>query len=162
MPENPALQIFKPNIEETAQRWQAYYAGEIIDRPVVCVTAPREGRTLPRPITYQDKAFGDLDAVVEKELAIAEATFWGGEAAPSFYPSIGPDEIAVFCGAELRWSTDSPDTNWSLPCVEDWEKALPLHLDSEHPLWLRQRTPFMELASRYLVDMSRRQAALTH
>jgi len=41
-------------------------------------------------------------------LAERKSTFWGGEAVPTFSPSFGPDEIAVFCGAELHWSSDSP------------------------------------------------------
>ena len=134
MPES-ALKTFKPDFEEAAQRWQAYYAGEIIDRPVVCVTAPADrpgggSKQLPPPVTYREKAFGDLDAVVERGLERARNTFWGGEAMPSFYPSFGPDEIAVFSGAALHWSNDSPDTNWSVPYVEDWEQVLPLRLQA--------------------------------
>jgi len=46
--------------------------------------------------------------------------------------------------------------------VPDWP-ALPanqgMHRPSDHPLWLRQRTPFMELPSRYLAEMAGRRAA---
>lgn len=34
-----------------------------------------------------------------------------------------------------------------------------MHGPADHPLWLRQRTPFMELPSRYLAAMAERQAA---
>jgi hypothetical protein len=37
-----------------------------------------------------------------------------------------------------------------------------VHWPEERPLWLRQRRPFMELPSRYLAEMSRRQLELTH
>jgi len=128
---------FKPDIEEAARRWDAFYAGEIIDRPVCCVTAPRDGvRRPPRP-RYRARVFGDMDAVIDAELAHAEATYYGGEAVPAFMPSFGPDEVAVFCGAELRWLDDSGDTNWSVPFVEDWDEALPLRLDEDNPLWRR-------------------------
>lgn len=129
---------FKPDYSEAARRWQAYYAGEILDRPVVCVTAPKEGQLQPAPVTYQEKAYGDLRQVVEKGLQIAATTYWGGEAFPSFYPSIGPDEIAVFTGAELRWSPDSAETNWSVPYVGDWEEHFPIQILEDHPLWKRQ------------------------
>src|SRR5579872_1432470 len=33
-----------------------------------------------------------------------------------------------------------------------------MHGAADHPLWLRQRTPFMEVPSRYLAEMSRRRA----
>jgi hypothetical protein len=37
-----------------------------------------------------------------------------------------------------------------------------VHWPEERPLWLRQRRPFMELPSRYLAEMSRRQLELAH
>lgn len=149
MLESPMLRAFKPDIEQAAQRWQAFYAGEIIDRPVVCVTAPRDRYQPAVPITYHEKVYGDLDEIVERGLANAEATFWGGEAVPSFYPSFGPDEISVFLGAELRWSPDSPDTNWSVPFVNDWEQHLPLRLKTTHPLWQRLLELYSRAAERF-------------
>jgi len=35
-----------------------------------------------------------------------------------------------------------------------------MHRPADHPLWLRQRTPFMDLPSRYMAEMARRQGAL--
>ena len=130
----PAPLAFKPDLEEAARRWDAFYAGEMIDRPVVCVTAPREGKKAPPASTYHDRVFGDLDDAIERALAGAEATFHGGEAVPGFWPSFGPDEVAAFCGAELVWSDESPNTNWSKPFVEDWQDALPLELQDDNPL----------------------------
>jgi hypothetical protein len=144
----PAPLAFKPDLEDAARRWQAFYAGDLIDRPVVCVTAPREGRTFVRSSDYRERAFGDMDAIIARSLVNAEATCWGGEAVPAFYPSFGPDEIAVFCGAELCWSDDSGDTNWSKPCIEEWERDLPLVLKEDHPLWQRMLTFYRRAADR--------------
>jgi len=48
--------------------------------------------------------------------------------------------------------------------VPDWPE-LPanqgMHTPADHPLWLRQRTPLMELPARYLAEMTRRQSELT-
>jgi 5-methyltetrahydrofolate--homocysteine methyltransferase len=131
--------LYKPDLAEAARRWEAFYAGEIIDRPIVCVTTPREGKRMPAPISYRERVYGDIDTVVNRALSIAGATYWGGEAIPAFMPSFGPDEIAVFCGAQLEWSGDSGDTNWSKPFVQDWAKSLPLTLRDEHPLWQRMQ-----------------------
>jgi Taurine catabolism dioxygenase TauD, TfdA family len=47
--------------------------------------------------------------------------------------------------------------------VPDWP-AIPegqaMHTVEDHPLWLRQRTPFMEVPSRYLAEITGRQAEL--
>lgn len=146
---NPALLTYKPDAEEAARHWQAFYAGELIDRPVVVVTAPRDGCPRPTPITYHEKVFGALDGIVQHGLDNAAATFWGGETFPSFYPSFGPDEIAVFAGAELRWNPNSLDTNWSVPFVDRWEAALPLCLGAEHPLWRRMLRLYALAAERF-------------
>jgi hypothetical protein len=37
-----------------------------------------------------------------------------------------------------------------------------MHTAEDHPLWLRQREPFMEVPSRYLAEITARQAELTH
>lgn len=145
----PAPLEFKPDLEEAAERWEAFYEGEIIDRPVVCVTAPREGFKPVPGISYREKVFGDMDDIIERAIAAAEATFWGGEAIPTFFPSFGPDEIAVFVGAGLRWSDDSPNTNWSVPFVEDWDKAFPLRIQEDNPLWLRM-LEFYRRASKHM------------
>jgi len=127
----------KPDLPEAARRWEAYWQGEMLDRPIVCVTAPRHGPPPPWEYRYRQRVFGDMDAVIDEALARAEATYYAGEAIPSFFPSFGPDEIAVFTGAEFLWSEDSGETNWSVPYVEDWAEALPLRLRLDHPLWQR-------------------------
>ncbi len=133
----PAPLAYKPDLEEAARRWEAFYAGEIIDRPLVCVTAPRPGMPRVQDPSYRDKVFGDIDEVLTRVLINAEATYYGGESIPAFCPSFGPDEIAVFCGASFHWSEDSGNTNWSAPIVENWHDALPLRIQEEHPLWQR-------------------------
>lgn len=50
----------------------------------------------------------------------------------------------------------------AMPSWPDMPANQGVHTPPDGPLWLRQRTPFMELPSRYMADMSRRQAALTH
>ena len=37
-----------------------------------------------------------------------------------------------------------------------------MHTPEDHPLWLRQRTPFMEVPSRYLAEITERQAELAN
>ncbi len=137
----PAPLLFKPDLEEAANRWNAYYEGEIIDRPIVCVHAPKDGFAAVDPIDtndYHDKVFGDMDIRIDKVMKRAEATFYGGEAIPDYFPSLGPDELAVFCGGELQWSGNKDGwlmTNWSKPVVKDWESFLPVALDESNGLW---------------------------
>jgi 5-methyltetrahydrofolate--homocysteine methyltransferase len=145
----PAPLEFKPDLADAARRWEAYLAGEILDRPLVMVRAPKPGKKTAPGSTYRDRAFGDLDPIIDNALLNAEATFYGGEAIPSFWLSFGPDEIAVFCGSELVWPEDKAiDTNWSKPWVEDWAAALPLKIHEDHPLWRRMIDFYRRAAAR--------------
>ena len=141
---------YKPDMEDAARRWEAFHAGEILDRPVVCVTAPREGYEGPGYRRgYHDRVFGDLNEEIDRTEQQAAATFHGGEAIPTARMSFGPDEVGCFCGAELGWSDDSPDTNWAKPFITDWETQLPLKLQNDNPLWLRM-LEFYRLAAERL------------
>ncbi len=133
----PAPLEYKPDLEEAARRWEAYWAGEIVDRPVVCVTSYWPDRKGRPGSSYRDRVYGDMDQVIETALLNAWATYHAGESIPGTSLSFGPDEVAVFCGAELEFAEGSPDTNWSRPFVEDWNAALPLRMNEDHPLWRR-------------------------
>jgi hypothetical protein len=45
---------FKPDLAEAARRWEAFLHGDLIDRPVVCVTAPRRGVPPVPALTYHE------------------------------------------------------------------------------------------------------------
>ena len=49
-----------------------------------------------------------------------------------------------------------------LPSWPDLPGNQGMHSPADHPLWLRQRRPFMEVPSRYLAEMTRRKAELVH
>ena len=144
----PSALAFKPDLSEAAQRWQAYFCGDMIDRPVVCVTAPKGDEPPAIASSYRDRVFGDVDTVLDGMIRSAERTFYGGEAIPSAMLSFGPDEIACFCGAKLEWSEHSGNTNWSRPTVDDWDRALPLAIQEGNPLWQRMRTFYGRAAER--------------
>jgi hypothetical protein len=127
----------KPNLDEALERWRAFWNQEIIGRPCVAVTAPKEG--VERVAGPQGQIHPDAD--FEEHLDQAEAAmagvYYGGEAMPFIQPSFGPDQVAAFVGARLDWSEDSAHTSWSVPFVEDWDEALPLRLGAGNDTWER-------------------------
>lgn len=131
---------FKPDLSDAARRWAAYLAGGMVDRPLVLIAAPRQGftwDTLPPENTYRDRFMGDIDQVLDRTLTRAAAIWYGGEMMPAFRPSLATDEVAAVCGAHIEWSQESGDTNWSEPCVSDWDAALPLQIKTDSPAWQR-------------------------
>lgn len=139
----------KPDLAEAYRRWQAYLAGDLLDRPIVCVMAPLEPeKPQPPSNTYHDRVFRDIDDVIDRVLAGARATWHGGEAIPTAMLSIGPDEVGCFCGADLKWHESAGDTNWSVPSVEDWDAALPLGIREDNALWQRVLALYCRAAER--------------
>lgn len=132
-----ALKRLKPDVDAAEQRWLAFWQHELIDRPCCMIVAPREGMDPTPAPPYMAGAHGDFDPVVEQALAWGRSTYWAGDAIPCYTPSFGPDMFASWLGAELVFPEDGHGTSWALPCVDDWEGALPLALDPANPWWRR-------------------------
>ncbi|MGI5820296.1 MAG: hypothetical protein ACOX9R_19590 [Armatimonadota bacterium] len=137
----------KPDFGESAARWEAFWAGEMLDRPPIHITCPASdaGRA-PRP-NYWTMLHDPLDEVVAATDAWVRSVYWGGDAMPQFSPGFGPDVFAAFLGAELEFSRDQEQrTSWSVAFVQDWRDALPLEIDCDGRYWTRMRALLQRLA----------------
>lgn len=137
---------FKPNFADAVRRMQAFWAGEIIDRPACGITAPLPvpegeapgagGPNFP-PCTYLEGAREELEPIVQRVVWDASRCWWGGEAMPAYTPSFGPDQFAAWMGADLRWSDSEEGTNWVAEFVDDWAQVFPLRIETEGHWWQR-------------------------
>lgn len=119
--------LYKPDFERAQAHWRAFWAGEVLDRPVVIATAPKDpARPLKRP-PLLNRAGGDYQGALDRFEEWAAATYFAGEAIPSFDCWFGPDQFAAFLGAKLEYH-EPDETSWTVPCVDDWE-AVELKLD---------------------------------
>ncbi len=128
---------FKPDFADAQRRWDAMWKHEIIDRPVIHITAPKNPDKKSPNVPYLAGCHEDLDTVVANVVERAANTYYGGDAMPTYSPSFGPDMFAAWIGAELKFSPDSTNTNWAVPFVEDWADALPLRLHEDSHWWQR-------------------------
>ncbi|MEN6546813.1 MAG: hypothetical protein ABFE07_12315 [Armatimonadia bacterium] len=136
---NPQPLEFKQNFDDALRRMEAFWSGEIIDRPACGITAPLLGKQ-PLPGTvYMEGAREDFAPIIDRALHNASCTWYGGEAMPFYTPSFGPDQWAAWMGADLQWASDEEQsrTSWVVPFVENWEDAFPLHIDTEGKWWRR-------------------------
>jgi hypothetical protein len=132
----------KADWEAVQRRLVAWWHGEIVDRPCLQVTAPREGyeeqwlssRTRAAT-TSLERWWTDIEFVVDRTARQIEATFWGGEAFPLFRPNIGPDAFAAFLGAPLRLLET---TTWVEHTIEEWRQAPELRIDEDNRWWRLQ------------------------
>lgn len=127
---------FKPDLADATRRWLAFWDQEIIDRPCCFMRAPKEGvEPVPGP-PYMCGAHGDFAPVVEQIVANAATVWWGGDAIPYHTPSFGPDMMAAWMGADLEFAHDE-GTSWAVPCIDDWDKDLPITLAPDNYWWRR-------------------------
>jgi len=126
---------YKPDFDDAVRRWDAFWQGEMIDRPCLHIVVPKDGRdpaTMPGQLTGLNMGYGKAVEMYEE---YAASHVFLAEAIPQFRPGFGPDQFAAFFGAKLHVSPDSVDTSWVEPFVEAWDEALPLRLDQNNPMW---------------------------
>jgi hypothetical protein len=148
---------YKPDADQAYRRVEAWWDGEVLDRPAIQVCAPRPGRT-PLP-SKQHASMRERWLDVEYTVACAAArcanTYWGGEILPSFWPNLGPEILTAGLGAELIFGEA---TSWSEPILKEWTRLPDLALDPDN-LYVRTVLEMTRLAldvgrGRFLVGLT--------
>ncbi len=106
------------------ERILAWFECEIVDRPVVQVTAPKPpAERIPPPpgkhYESQEARWTDVEAVVARADVDLRNTYFAGEAVPVFFPNLGPEILANMLGCDVRFGED---TTWSVPLIRDWNQ----------------------------------------
>src|SRR5450759_5427442 len=103
--------LYKPDWEETKQRYLAWWAHEALDRCAIQVTATRDGAEKmawpERPKTPEAR-WTDLDYISKLNDLGFRKTYYGGEAFPLWYPGYkGHTAIPAFlgCPTDLDFET---------------------------------------------------------
>ena len=126
---------YKDDWPEAAERWAALWEGRRLDRPCMCITAPKGGgHRAPQPRSGEEK-YLDPGYVVPATLAFLESTHFGGEAIPSQLLNGG--WVATCYGARPRLSLE---TIWFEPREFDWQKPPTFELDPGDPWHQRYLT----------------------
>ena len=128
-----------PDFKETMRRYEAFWNGDMIDRPIVRITAPNPGYAAPEvPDNYYTRIHDDAGEAANGILSNKRRFLHLGDSIPYALTSLGTDELAAFCGnGQLVFAEGVQYTNWFMPFVDDWEEAFPLEIGETNPLWLR-------------------------
>jgi hypothetical protein len=129
---------FKPDWEETKQRYRAFWEHEFLDRCMLAVTAPREDGPEDPPPSRPDtpyRRWTNLDYAAARNTWEMRRTFYGGEAFPIWtvgYP--GHTAIPAFLGCPTDLDFE---TGWWNPIItgEGLAEVLELRLDLEGAWW---------------------------
>lgn len=148
----------KPGFEAVRERWNHYWAGDVLERPLVTAEVRKPGA--PRVSLggrYRAAIEGRWDEYLERVDQWLAGTLFLAESVPSHAPDFGPDQFAAFFGGDFKLSEDSGGTSWVPAFVDDWESVLPLVLDENNKWWQRilaySRRIREHAAGRYLVGV---------
>lgn len=131
--------LYKDDWEEAKKRLEAFWNGEMIDRCVVAVRAPKNREKLNRIRKYIEEIrvndvkryWTDIDFLLSTQEEIFANTYYGGEAVPIFFVNLGPGILSAYFGSEVKLM---PDTVWFGKIIEDWDRDLKL---DENNYWLK-------------------------
>jgi hypothetical protein len=114
----------KPDFETVLERYEAWWACEIVDRPLASITypvSPDRRRAVPTKAhqTLRDR-WMDTEYVVKVTAAHVHNTVYYADALPVAFPNLGPEVFSAFYGCPLVFGET---TSWSEPILEDWSPA---------------------------------------
>lgn len=125
--------IYKDDWSRAQERMRAWWSGEIIDRAVIQVTAPRKGAeiacrwdgwNLAHNLDSPERAVQEFEKYCRK-------TYFGGESFPNLWINLGPGIMAAYMGAEPKIAKD---TVW-FETPKEWEEILKGMNFAPHNRW---------------------------
>lgn len=131
------------DFETIKQRFDAFWDREVLERPLIHITAPRKPRrvvTLPAVKTIEEK-WTSIDYVLKKVGLYFESTAFLGDTIPEYWPNLGSNQIAAFLGGELvflgehtSWvpgAGSPPMSKWIHVCRRILDAGRCLHISCE-------------------------------
>ncbi|MGQ9514890.1 MAG: hypothetical protein ACUVTL_07585 [Thermoproteota archaeon] len=107
------------DFETIKQRFEAFWKLEVLDYPILYITAPREKQvemSFPAPESIEER-WTDIDYVLRKAELYLENTIFLGDAIPWYWPNLGPNSFTAFLGGDLTFLDES--TSWLSPFVDN-------------------------------------------
>ncbi len=141
---------YKEDWQMAQQRMDAWWEGEIIDRAIILVRAPRQGMEdeyasliSENPELTQEEIVGwftDPEQVLERQERLVACTYWGGEAIPVIFP-VATRMVAILAAfLGCPYSLHAPShTGWAHPIVDDWNDRPAFRFDPKNDWWLTAR-----------------------
>jgi hypothetical protein len=151
---------FKPDFAETVARFDAWWRGEIVDRPPVTLSVkpsrPYQG-PVSRHATERDRWL-DIEFNLATAIARMEQQDFLGDSLPIFWSNIGPEITATLLGCDLEFGAH---TSWSKPVIEDpaqWTEIARRPADFNNVYWqtMERATALAieQCAGRFLVGIT--------
>lgn len=136
-----------PDWEMRIARHDAFWNCDIIDRPLVYMTLPKEKpvAAYPAPKTYASvrDRWMDGEYLAECTAAGVMNTEYLGDSLPLAWPNLGPEVFSGFFGCDMEYGDV---TSWAIPNLEDWADAAKIRFSKDNFYWKKT----IEMTDAYL------------
>jgi len=122
------------DFETIKQRFDAFWDREVLDRPLIHITAPRKRRirvAFPAPKSMEER-WTNVEYILKEVERNLENTIFLGDAIPRYLPGLGPNSFTAFLGANLVFRSER--TSWAEPFLENLSGYKPV-LDRSNRWW---------------------------
>lgn len=125
---------YKENWEESKQKLMEYWNMENHDRPLISLQVKNEKMPVREVIAPEDlyRQWTDTEYIINLHRSIFERTLYLGESLPVLSPNLGPDFFGATMGTEIVFQKD---TSYSVPIIQDWERADGISFSPENKWW---------------------------
>jgi len=145
---------------KTAERFEAWWHGELIDRAVVSPGVKQEWQQPPAHSTHPsvEARWFDVDYQLDRAITRLEQTAWLGDALPVVNPNIGPELTTALLGAELSFSETTSWAEHFIESPDQWEQISQCTPGFDNRYWRFIETMTREALARndgrYLVGLA--------
>ncbi len=125
-----------PDWEKRLERQDAFWDCEIIDRPVVYISVPREKPLAPVPAKKNWSSHRDywMDFTYRAEKLRSDILNqeYSGDALPKVIPNLGPEVFSAYFGCEMEYGET---TSWAIPNIHDWSDVSHIKFSEDNFYW---------------------------
>ncbi len=128
----------KPDFENVKKRWNAFWVGEFVERPMICAETLKIESSEPVNLLetrYWNPCVGKYNEQLELIDKWIDSTIFMYDLIPFMSADHGPDQFAAWMGSHLKFSKNNIATNWAQPTLENWESFLPVSLKKKNETW---------------------------
>ncbi|MGB9677316.1 MAG: hypothetical protein ACPLZ9_01745 [Candidatus Ratteibacteria bacterium] len=135
---------YKEDFEKARRYWDAFWEGEIIDRPLIIASFPKNKIVNAPP--YLSGIDGYYEKAVIQFEQFCENTIFFAESIPSLCISFGPDTISYFVKGGEKNIRIKSQTAWIEPFVDNWNNFEKIKIDKKSK-WYKKFIGFYKYVS---------------
>ncbi len=130
---------FKPDLEKTMQRMDAFWEHSVLDRPVTQFFLEKPVHEqiplLQSNHTSTRERWMDVEYQAQLTLTQLSNRLFLGDSLPVAFPNLGPEVLAAFYGCPIEFGEYG--TSWTEPILHDWGQSGQIKLDLNNPYFSR-------------------------